>query len=141
MTQLHMNSAIVKILARCFVLLLVLGTSAAASAADDGMTQPRLSTGGTMYANDWYEIIGTTNGSGNVKGVRCVATVGVTIKIYVNGGSAQSLTIDNTAWPNADSGWIPLNVRFTSSIRVRMERGAWPTTVDSAQCAVSWGFD
>ena len=108
----------------------------AVRAADDGQTQPRLSVGSTMYANDYYEIVPTTSGAGNVKGLRCVNAVTVTVKMYVNGGSAQALTIDSST-----DGWIPFNVRFTSSIRIRMERASWPTTADDAQCQVSWGLD
>lgn len=113
----------------------------AASAADDGQTQPRLSSGSTNYANDYYDIIYATSSAGNVKGIRCNNAVAIDVKIYVNGGSAQTLTISNSAWPNYDTGWIPLNVRFTSSIQIRMERPAWPQTQDSATCVVSWGLD
>ncbi|HEX8152365.1 MAG TPA: hypothetical protein VF698_04525 [Thermoanaerobaculia bacterium] len=107
-------------------------------AADDGQTQPRLSVGGTNYANDYYEIV-QTNGSGNVKGIRCINSVALSVKIYVNGGSAQQLDMPGSI--DIDSGWIPMNVRFTSSIRVRMERPSWPTTQDSGVCTVSWALD
>lgn len=121
--------------------LLVCSFATLASAADDGNTQPRLSTGGTMFANDFYEIIPTANGTGNVKGVRCVNSIPVLLKIYVNGGTAQTLTIDNSGSPSSDSGWIPMNLRFTTSIRVRMERPSSPTGTESAQCTISWAFD
>jgi len=126
---------------RARILALVLFSTvvsvSAARAADDGQTQPRLSFGSTHWANDYFEIIPTTSGAGNVKGLQCtVNSVGVTVKMYVNGGAAQTLTIDGST-----NGWIPFNVRFTSSIRVRMERAAWPTTNDEAVCGVSWGLD
>ena len=121
--------------ARTLVLVLfsIMISVSAARASDDGQTQPRLSIGSTMYANDYSEIIPTTSGAGNVKGLRCVNAVTVSVKMYVNGGAAQTLTIDAST-----DGWIPFNVRFTSSIRVRMERASWPTTADDAQCQVSW---
>jgi hypothetical protein len=39
-------------------------------------------------------------------------------KFYVNGGAAQSITIDRAWFPvdqdgNALTGWVPLNIRFT----------------------------
>jgi hypothetical protein len=62
-----------------------------ARASDDGNTQPRLSSGSTHYASDYYEVIATTSGAGNVKDIRCSNTAGVavTVKVYVNGGSAR----------------------------------------------------
>lgn len=129
-----------KVLSVAVVLVLTTALAPAAWAADDGNTQPKLSYGYTQYAGDYYEIVATTSGTGNVKGVHCTNTVPVNILVYVNGGSAQTLNV-NGFGANNDSGWIPMNVRFTSSIRVRMERPSFPTGFDEAQCAVSWAFD
>ena len=118
-----------------------------AQASDDGQTQPRLTKATLTGFNTSTDIIATTNGSGNVKGVHCkfIAEDDASIKIYVNGGSAQTLFLETEDYPddlsgNVSSGWIPLNVRFTSSIRVQLTRpsGAGGSIVT---CMVSWGLD
>jgi hypothetical protein len=129
-------------------LLLVLSSASAARAADDGETQPKLTTATLSSPNTSTDIIGTTNGSGNVKGIHCLfaAQVGVTINIYVNGGSAQAIYVDPYNCPednatNKDSGWIPMNVRFSSSIRVQMQRSSSPVIYGNTICQVSWALD
>ena len=115
-------------------------------ASDDGQTQPRLNQGGVLTANSSVDIISTTNGVGNVKGVHCKGFYSFNIKIFVDGGSAQTLPIDFAHYP-ADSegeyytGWIPLNVRFTSSIRVQLQRNAGPVASHLTTCVVSWALD
>jgi hypothetical protein len=128
------------------VIAVTLAWPSSAKAADDGQTQPKLSHNGLQWQNTSADIVSTTNGAGNVKGVQCLFTpvVAITIKFYVNGGSAQSVTIDPSYYP-ADSngahfsGWIPYNVRFSSSIRVEMSRGAG--SAGDISCAVSWALD
>jgi hypothetical protein len=109
--------------------------------SDEGQTQPRLNSGSTLYPNDYVEIVPSTNGSGNVKGIRCTNTVPVWIKIYVNGGTAQTLTFDGGPDVDFDSQWVPMNVRFSSSIRVRMERPSSLNGTDPGVCRVSWALD
>lgn len=121
------------------VVLLILVLVPSAWAADDGNTQPKLNTGNIWSPSDAVDIIATTNGTGNVKGVRCSLNAAATLKIYVNGGSAQSLDVGGAALNN-DTQWIPMNVRFTSSIRVRLENGGAYQSI-GGQCWVSWGLD
>jgi len=131
------------------VLLLALFLApSSARAVDDGQTRPKLSTGSLSSPNTSTDIIATTNGSGNLKGIQClfVAQVGVTVNIYVNGGTAQTLYLepyyaeeDHAA--NKLTGWIPLNVRFSSSIRVQMQRAMSPVIYGDTSCQVSWGLD
>ena len=118
-----------------------------ASAADDGQTQPRLSSAGLIYPNTSADAIATTSGSGNVKGVQCLFLPGSNgvINIFVNGGSAQALAMNAAEYP-ADynnvnfSGWLPLNVRFTTSIRVQLQKPVGSGT-GSFSCVVSWALD
>ena len=125
-----------------------------AFAADDGQTQPRVNTANNNSSTTATDIIATTNGSGNVKGVTCALNQDgwgnmpeALIKFYVNGGSAQSVTIGPGYLPlHGDpgyvvgyTGWIPFNVRFTSSIRVTIQKAA--STGSMIDCAVSWGLD
>jgi hypothetical protein len=122
-------------------------TASTAWAADDGNTQPRLSSGGLIFTNTSADIIATTSGAGNVKGVQCHFLPGSNglINIFVNGGSAQALSMNANEYP-ADfnnenfSGWLPLNVRFTSSIRVQIQKPAGSGT-GNFSCVVSWALD
>lgn len=127
-------------------LLLVLAP--AVWAVDDGQTRPRLNSASLGSPNTSTDIIATTNGSGNVKGVYCQFLVGVPVIInfYVDGGSAQSITLFSSDFPvddnlNGFTGWIPYNVRFSSSIRVQMQRAMSPATYGTTICLVSWALD
>ncbi len=92
-------------------------------ASDDGQTQPRLNSTGIVFPNTSIDIVSTTNGVGNVKGVYCKSfnSSSGNINIFVDGGAAQVLAIQPGFYA-ADSngenftGWIPLNVRFTTSV-------------------------
>ena len=116
-------------------------------ASDDGQTQPRLNYGDRTSPNTSTDIIGTTNGAGNIKGIYCSGfnLSRGRINIFVNGGSAQVLAIEPVPFPVDDNGayitgWIPLNVRFTSSIRVQLEKQTGSGT-GILGCLVSWGLD
>jgi hypothetical protein len=59
--------------------------------------------------------------------------------------AAQSLTLnagDYPVDPNGEnfSGWIPLNVRFTSSIRVQLQKYS-NSGYGWTPCIVSWALD
>lgn len=125
-----------------------------AMAADDGQTQPKMNAASSNSSSTATDLIATTNGSGNVKGVSCGLNEGslgiipsALVKFYVNGGAAQSVTLTST--PNAihgdpgymvgHTGWVPFNVRFTSSIRVTIQKAS--SLGSSVDCEVSWGLD
>lgn len=133
--------------------LLFLFMAHVALAADDGQTQPKVNTAANNSTTA-ADLIATTNGSGNVKGVACKLTQdgyglfpAAIVKFYVNGGSAQSVTLtgdymlpsDKGSYEDGYSGWVPFNVRFTSSIRITIQKA----TSNGLQidCAVSWGLD
>jgi hypothetical protein len=122
-------------------LIAVLAVTLAPSAwaADDGNTQPKFSSGYLNSPYGYYEVVGTTSGTGNVKGIRCSTNDTVYVNFYINGGSAQQLIFVQGATSGSDTGWVPMNLRFTSSIRVRIERPNSTYTVD--QCWVSWALD
>lgn len=117
--------------------LTVVATSA--FAADDGNTKWRINQGSLYSPSSSIDLISTTNGAGNVKGVRCNAPSQISVSVYVNGGSAETFVFDPNYFANNDSGWIPYNIRFTSSIRVAISRGAG--SYGDNICAVSWGLD
>lgn len=126
-----------------------IATATTAFAADDGNTQPKLTSGGVGGGiSSPQDIIGTTNGAGNVKGVQCSSPSsgnlgGASISLYVNGGSAQTLALSNTqvlldSGSNYYTMFIPMNVRFTNSIRVSV---AGSQSGSFVSCTVSWALD
>lgn len=132
-------------------LLLALSMVSSTWAVDDGQTMPRFNRVDLNVSNTSADIIPTTSGSGNVKGFQCERGTSVIanklqISFYVDGGSAQTTSLwlfpaqtDTTAGL-AITDFIPVNVRFESSIRVRLERLSLSGT-GSAACVVSWGLD
>jgi len=123
-----------------------------AMAADDGQTQPRVNLF-TMNSTTPVDIIGTTNGSGNVKGVSCTLypdgsgyLSSARVTFTVNGGAAQTVDLysfqapyNNAGTVTGYTGWVPFNVRFSSSIRVQIQKtSSLGTGID---CAVSWALD
>jgi hypothetical protein len=117
------------------VLSVVMVTSA--FAADDGNAKWRLSQANVYTTSTEYDIIATTNGAGNVKGVQCSTDQYLSLKIYVNGGAAETFTFDPGL---SDDGFIPFNIRFSSSIRVSGTRSGGSNYTDHV-CSVSWGLD
>jgi len=119
----------------------------AAMAADDGQTQPKINYAISYSSSTPTDIIPTTNGSGNIKGVTCTMFGSAPIvKFYVNGGSAQSVTLgeylpssDQSGFVAGYTGWVPFNVRFTSSIRVTIQKAS--SAGGQSECAMSWGLD
>jgi hypothetical protein len=70
----------------------------------------------------------------------------VGINVYVDGGAAQSLSLFNGYFPVDSnlagfSGWIPYNIRFSTSIRVQMLRAMSPVVYGDTGCVVSWALD
>jgi len=118
-------------------------TASATFAADDGNTKPRLSTGSAFYGSGNADIINQTSVSGNVKGVSCSFSSNAQAGIIftVNGAAAQTITMPGGVPDvNGDrhTGWIPMNIRFTSSIRVQLQYGG---SSGQADCYVSWALD
>lgn len=124
-----------------------------ARAADDGQTQPKINYAFNTSHSSTVDLIATTNGSGNVKGVQCIMgpdglglAANAVVKFYVNGGAAQSVTINGDYVPDAysndagrSSGWVPFNVRFTSSIRITIQKET--SSGGNLYCAASWALD
>ena len=49
-------------------------------------------------------------------------------------------TFTNLDFTGTDSQWIPMNIRFTSSIHVKFVNGTSYQT-NGCTCQVSWGID
>jgi hypothetical protein len=126
-------------------ILSMLLTASVIFAADDGNTKPRISAASAFPFTSAQDIISTTSGSGNVKGVSCVITPSVgtaSIIFTVNGAATQTIDVTNPVFPDANgnnhTGWIPMNIRFTSSIRVQVQAIGGN---GQATCYVSWALD
>jgi len=126
-----MNRYLVSMVALCILV------SSPAFAADDGNTKWRLNQVTIDYPNTTYDVIGTTSGAGNVKGVQCKSDTNLTLSVYVNGGSAEQFTCYSNL---AGDGFIPFNIRFTTSIRVTASRSGGSNYVDQI-CTVAWSLD
>lgn len=125
----------------------------AAMAADDGNTQPKVNTNATNSSSTPVDVVATTNGVGNVKGVSCSLTEsggsfpGARVKFTINGGTVQTVDLYEFQAPHDDgagtikayTGWVPFNLRFTSSIRVQIQKTSGAG--GSIDCAVSWALD
>jgi len=120
------------------VVALAIIVAPAARAADDGNTQLKLSSVYLYYPNDAYDAI-NTSGTGNIKGIRCTnVNAPMTLQLTVNGGTMQSLT--NLGDTGTDTLWIPMNIRFTSSVHVRFVNGT-SYQFNGCTCTVTWGLD
>lgn len=89
-----------------------------------------------------------------MKGILCTTAedgsgnfASIVAKFYVNGGAAQTVTFHENYQPLSDvggtlvgyTGWVPFNVRFSSSIRLTIQKsGASGSGID---CTVSWALD
>jgi len=132
-----MKTSKLAILSIFFLLL----TTTATFAADDGNTKPRISaypvTSGTA------DIINQTSVSGNIKGVACdyVSGAGANLIFTVNGAATQTIDVSGGVVDvNGEyhTGWIPMNIRFTSSIRVQIQHTGG---TGESYCTVSWALD
>src|SRR5215208_2635016 len=87
--------------ATMLLVLITLVFTTSAFAVDDGQTQPRLNYASLNNPGTSADIVATTNGSGNVKGVQCLFAIyaDVSINFYVNGGAAQAITVSPTKFP------------------------------------------
>ena len=131
-----------------FALLLTFLAAPGAQAVDDGQTRPKLSSATLTFSTTATDVVPLTNGSGNVKGFSCASLSASvlsqsTVQIYVDGGSAQTLILFNAlilqdSALNFYTGYIPMNVRFGTSIKVRMTRTSGSEEV---HCSVSWALD
>jgi len=127
------------------ILFIVLAASAV-FAADDGNTKPRISAGSATYYSGAQDVISTTSGAGNVKGVACdiYGTGSKSVIFTVNGATAQTIDVTSlsveadAADGHLHTGWIPMNIRFTSSIRVQVQASGGNGQAD---CWVSWALD
>ena len=134
-------------------LFLALLASSGAFAVDQGQSQPRLSESVIGFPSSTVSLVPLTSGSGNLKGIACIFDSdshfrNQLVDIFVDGGSAQTLSIDAVFYPvesdgsgRTFTGYIPMNVRFESSLKVQLRRSSSPNVYYEADCSASWGLD
>lgn len=122
-------------------------------AIDEGQTRPRLSSASIFSPNTTVDLVPLTNGSGNLKGIHCIFDSASSnrlqqVDILVDGGAAQSLLLYAGDFPQESSGtgrtgtgFIPMNVRFESSLRIQLKRFSSPATSYGVACLASWALD
>lgn len=136
-------------LALSFALL----SSSGALAVDEGQARPRLSESVISFPNSTVSLVPLTGGSGNLKGVACIFASGANyqnqlVDIFVDGGSAQTLSIDAVFYPSESdgagrtfTGFIPMNVRFETSLKVLLRRPSSPNVDYEVDSSASWALD
>ncbi|HZF12031.1 MAG TPA: hypothetical protein VFE33_24865 [Thermoanaerobaculia bacterium] len=124
------------------VIAFVLPSTARASIGGNAI--PKYSFGQIFAASSTVDLIPSTNGSGNVWGARCIisnTSDAVDLKFTVDGGTVRTISLDPLYFEQDEagqlvSGWIPLDVAFSTSIRVQMQNGA---VIGTINCWASWG--
>ena len=123
------------------ILLFLFLSASSTFAADDGNTKPRLSSSAIFSGT--ADIVNQSSVSGNVKGVSCsyINSAQANLIFTVNGAAAQTIDMSGGVPDvNGDrhTGWVPMNIRFTSSIRVQIQYTGFS---GQAGCTVSWALD
>ena len=139
---------------RLFVFLVAaLFQISSAWAIDEGQTRPRLSSASIVSPNTTVDLVPLTNGSGNLKGIHCIFDSASSnrvqqVDIFVDGGAAQSLLLYAGDFPQESSGsgrtgtgFIPMNVRFETSLKIQLKRFSSPGVSYVVACLASWGLD
>lgn len=131
----------------CALALLVL----IPAAAHAGNETPKYSAATIFTSNSTVNLIPSTSGSGNVRGIKCIfpsTASGASVKVIftVDGGTATSFIIDPTNLEREEalggqftSEWIPMDIEFFSSIQVQLNNTLLGTA--SINCWASWGLN
>ncbi|HWM90611.1 MAG TPA: hypothetical protein VN493_07580 [Thermoanaerobaculia bacterium] len=121
------------------------------AAAHAGNETPKYSIATISVANSTVNLIPSTAGSGNVRGIKCIFPSnagGASVKILftVDGGAASSFIIDPTDLERESSGagkflsgWIPMDIEFLANIQVQLNNTLLGTA--PILCFASWGLN
>lgn len=125
--------------------VIVLVLPSALQASIGGNAIPRYSYGQIWAPNQTMDVISTTNGSGNVWGVRCITSStsdSIAVNFTVDGGTVRTINLDPLLFEEDNnsrlvSGWIPLDVAFSTSIRIQIHNTS--LTAGTIDCWAAWG--
>lgn len=121
------------------------------AAAQAGNVTPKYSAATIFTASSTVNLIPSTNGSGNVHGIKCIfpsTAGGASVKVLftVDGGAATSFIVDPTNLERESNGagkftseWIPMDIEFVSSIQVQLNNTLLGTA--SIDCWAAWGLN
>jgi len=121
------------------------------AAGHAGNLTPQYSAATISLANTTVNLIPSTSGSGDVRGIQCYfpsTAGGASVKVIftVDGGTSTSFIIDPTFLERESSGagqfvsgWIPMDIEFNSSIQVQLNNSLLGTT--TIRCWAAWGLN
>ena len=120
---------------------------ASQAATVGGNTVPHYNHAQISSSNSTVDLVPLTSGAGNVWGVKCIfasnaAGASVNVQFTLDGGTTRTITLDPTNFEQEEfsrfvSGWIPMDLTFSSSVRIQLNNsGLGTTTID---CYASWG--
>lgn len=102
-------------------------------------------------ANTTVDLIpNATTVSGTVLGIQCVFPSGTSVgedrvSFIVDAGTTRTFNITGLNYPQESNGtgqwftgWIPLNVPFTTSIHVTLDNTPQGSLPDTVNCFISW---
>lgn len=127
--------------------VLVLALPSASQASVGGNAIPHYNHGQIFAVSSTVDLVPSTNGSGNVWGVKCIfpsnaGGASVNVQFTVDGGTTRTITLDPTYFEQDEfsrfsSGWVPMDIAFSTSIRIQLNNtGLGTATID---CFASWG--
>jgi len=120
---------------------------ASQAATVGGNAVPHYNHAQIFAVSSTVDLVPTTNGSGNVWGVKCIfpsnaGGASVNVQFTLDGGTTRTITLDPTYYEQEEfsrfvSEWIPMDLTFSSSVRIQLNNtGLGTTTID---CWASWG--
>ena len=126
----------------------VLVLPSAVHASVGGNTTPKYSYAQLFAPNSTVDLIpNATSVSGNIWGIRCITSStsdSVAVNFTVDGNPVRTITLDPLLFevdPNGRliSGWLNLDVAFSSSIHVQIHNTS--LTAGTIDCWASWGLN
>ena len=118
----------------------------------NGPTKPRFNRASSFTNNSYVDLIPLTSGAGYLNGINVlfpadgnVYVSACNIEVTIDGAAAQVIAVrrddfENEFTTNINTGFIPLDLRFNSSLRVRVTRTEG-TSFTSATFAAAWSLD
>lgn len=106
---------------------------------------PKLNNATISSPSTTVDLIPSTNGSGKLLALQCTNTSTIRLQevdITLD-GSTKTIYVDPNYLPidansNSFSGWIPLELSFSTSVHVTLVRGSSPAATWDTHCSISW---
>lgn len=127
-------------------LLFVLSTLTVLTApALHAFTTAKLNDATITNPSTSVDLIASTSGSGTLLAIQCTNTTATQtqeVEITLD-GNTSTIFVNGSNYPadfnkSSFSGWIPIQLPFTTSIHVQLVRGSSPATSWNTFCSASW---